>query len=642
MNKSGSPAGSHIVTAPAGAAGEPIQLALSDPQDHAGLVTVHVASLPADWTLSEGSRNADGTWTVQTSDPGKLTVTSPADFAGAVPLQVSMQWTNADGTSASTLVTDNVEVYVPGSPIFALSTDDNLTASSAADLLVFAQPIAHDTIYSFDTAADKIDLIGFTGVNGFGDLSIADDASGNAVVTLANGSTITVAGVQAASLGIGNFAFNLEPVSTNTGTLTIADGAMMPFGGVLDNSGTIVLASAGSDTRLEVLVESLTLQGGGHLTLSDNDHNIIVGGAASARLVNIDNTISGAGQLGAGQMTFDNHGTIVADGSHALVIDSGANTVANAGTLAATGSGGLVIDSALDNSGTLWANGGNVTVHGDVTGSGSAHISGGSALELDGAANVTVSFDQGGAGSLTLGDADHFSGSIAGFGGNATLHVADIAVNGGTTIAYAADASGNGGVLTLGDGSSVARLTLQGSYDHAGFHASVDQAGGMLVTANVADANQDLRGGAGIDILVTGAGADILAGGAGNDLLSGGGGADTFVFDSAPDGGGNIDTILDFKANGDADHLLLSQQVFGSLFATDGSLDATQFAQVGDGSGGSVTLDAAVHVIYDSQTGNLYYDADGADTAGGRTVFAVLGGPQDHPANIDHHDIRLG
>jgi len=632
----------NIMTAPAGAAGEPIRLALSDPQDHAGLVTVHVANLPADWTLNEGSRNADSTWTVQTADPSQLTVTSAADFTGAVPLQVGMQWTHVDGSSASTLVTDNVEVYAPGSPIFALSADDNLTASSAADLLVFAQPIAQDTVYGFDAAVDKIDLIGFTGVGGVADLSIVDDAGGNAVIGLANGSTITVVGVHAASLTSDNFVFNVAPTTTNTGTLTISDGAMMPFGGVLDNSGTIALASADSDGRLEVLVDSLTLQGGGHLTLSDSDHNIIVGGASSAVLVNIDNTISGAGQLGAGQMRLDNHGTIVADGSHALVIDTGANTIANAGTLEATGSGWLVINSALDNSGTLWANGGNISVHGNVTGSGSAHISGSSALELDGAANVAVSFDQGGAGSLTLGDADHFSGSIAGFGGNNALHLTDITANGGTTIAYAAVASGSGGVLTLSDGSNVAHLTLQGSYGHAGFHASADQAGGMLVTANVVDVNQNLHGGAGTDILVTGAGDDILAGGAANDLLFGGGGADTFVFDSPLDGVGNIDTILDFKANGDADHLLLSQQVFGSLLASDGSLDAAQFAEVGDGSGGSVTLVGAVHVIYDSQTGNLYYDADGADTVGGRSVFAVLGGTDHHPATIDHLDIRLG
>jgi VCBS repeat-containing protein len=614
--------------APAGAAGEPIQLALSNPQDHAGLVTVNVANLPAHWTLSEGSRNADGTWTVQTSDPSKLAVTSPADFAGAVPLTVSMQWTNADGTIASSLVTDNVEVYALGSPIFALSNDDNLTASSAADLLVFAQPIAHDTIYSFDTAADKIDLIGFTGVNGFSDLSIADDASGNAVITLANGSTITVAGVHAASLGAGNFEFNVEPTTNNAGTLTISDGAIMPFGGVINNTGTIALASSGSDTKLEVLVESLTLKGGGHVTLSDSDHNMISGGAASAKLVNIDNTISGAGQIGAGQMTLDNRGIIIADGSHALVIDTGANTVANSGTLEATGVGGLVIDSALENSGKLWANGGNVTVHGDVSGSGSAVISGAAVLELDGVANVAVSFDAGGSGSLKLGDADHFSGSIAGFGGNDSLRLADIAVNPGSALSFVADASG--GMLTVSDGTSTAHLALQGSYANAGFVATADL-GGMLLTANVADANQNLHGTDGIDLLASGAGNDILAGGAGNDVLFGGGGSDTFTFDTALNGASNVDTILDFQANGDADYILLSQKVFGSLTGTGGTLDASQFAAVNDGSGAAALLDAGVHLIYDSQTGSLYYDADGANTAEGRTVVAVIG-TFEHPS----------
>ena len=62
---------------------------------------------------------------------------------------------------AGTRLLDNVEAYAPGNPIFAVSADDHLTASSAADLLVFAQPIANDLIHNFDAAADKIDLIGF-------------------------------------------------------------------------------------------------------------------------------------------------------------------------------------------------------------------------------------------------------------------------------------------------------------------------------------------------------------------------------------------------------------------------------------------------------------------------------------------------
>src|SRR6476660_8441826 len=130
------------------------------------------------------------------------------DYAGAMVLTVTYNWTNADGITGSAIVFDNVEAYAPGSPIFAVSSDDNLSGSSAADLFVFAQPIAHNRIFSFDTAHDKIDLIGFTNIHDFANLSIADDANGNAVITTSAGSTITVLGVHAADLTAANFEFN--------------------------------------------------------------------------------------------------------------------------------------------------------------------------------------------------------------------------------------------------------------------------------------------------------------------------------------------------------------------------------------------------------------------------------------------------
>ena len=104
----------------------------------------------------------------------------------------------------------------------------------------------------------------------------------------------------------------------------------------------------------------------------------------------------------------------------------------------------------------------------------------------------------------------------------------------------------------------------------------------------------------------------------------------------------NVDLILDFKANGDADQIMFSHLAFAGLTAgSDGTLDAAQFASVGDGSGSAAMLDAGVHVIYDSQTGNLYYDADGANTVDGRSLIATLGATS-HPSNMDHNDIRIG
>ena len=370
---------------PAGVAGESINLALTDPSgDPNDVVTVTVSGVPLGWSLNAGTNNGDGTWTVQTSDVRSLAVTSLTDFAGAVVLNVAETWTGADGNTGAKFVYDNVEAYAAGSPIFAISGDDNLTASSGNDLLVFAQPIGHDTIYNFDTAHDQIDLIGYAGFTTFVDIqsqTINDDL-GNAVITLGDGQSITLHGVDAASLTANDFVFDQTPVTENAGTMTISDGAILPLSGTIDNTGTIELNSTGNETDLQLIEHGITLEGAGQVILSDSSENVITGTVSDVTLTNVDNTISGAGHLGDGVMILVNQGTIIATGTNSLEIDTGANTIVNSGTLEATGSGGLVIDSNVQNSGLLWANGANITLHGSVTGSGTAL--------LDGAANDRV------------------------------------------------------------------------------------------------------------------------------------------------------------------------------------------------------------------------------------------------------------
>jgi Ca2+-binding RTX toxin-like protein len=547
---------------PAGTAGQPINLGLADTAaGHVGAVSITVAGVPAGWTLSEGTDNGNGSWTVQTNDPGALSITTDASFRGAMVLPMTLSWTNLDGTPSAAVLDNNIEAFAPANPIFAVSADDHLTASSAADLLVFAQPIAHDTIHSFDVAADKIDLIGFAGVNGFADLAIADDASGNAVITLANGSTMTVQGVHAADLGAANFAFNVEPLTVNAGTMTIADGAILPLGGMVANSGTILLGSAGSQTSLEVLVENLTLTGGGHVVLSDDSHNMVFGGAANATLINLDNTISGAGQLGGGQMTLANAGTIMADGTHALVIDTGSNAVVNTGTLAASGSGGLVVAGALDNHGELSATGGSsLAVHGAVSGHGSATVGAGSTIDFTAASDANVAFANGAAGTLQLDDAAHFSGTVAGLDGNDMLHFGDVAYSAATQVSYTANAGDSGGTLTLSDGTVSAQIGLIGHYDAADFHLAAGSNGGTDLVAAVSDSGARI-GTAGNDVMVGTAGNDVFVAGAGSDTISGGAGSDTFVFRASD--GNAVDTITDFDAGAGGDMVALGALLSG-------------------------------------------------------------------------------
>src|SRR5207248_2166459 len=163
---------------------------------------------------------------------------------------------------------------------------------------------------------------------------------------------ITLNGVDAASITSNDdfsndFVFNHLPVTHNAGNMVISDGAILPLSGIIDNTGTIELNSAGGGTSLELIEHGISLEGHGQVTMSDSSENFIFGTASDVTLTNVDNTITGAGHLGDGVMVLVNQGTIIATGTNALDIDTGTNTIVNSGTLKATGSGGMVIDSNI-------------------------------------------------------------------------------------------------------------------------------------------------------------------------------------------------------------------------------------------------------------------------------------------------------
>lgn len=591
--------------------------------DSVGAITVRIAGVPSGWSINGANDHGDGSWSITTSDPSRLSVTTPADFAGAVVLDVSMSWTNADGSTGSLYLTDNVEAYAPGSPIFALTTDDNLTGSSAADTFVFARPIGNNVIYSFDAAADKVDLIGFAGVTSMADLSIVNDGNGNAVVSIGSGQSITLKGVDAVLLTAANFQFDVTPVLHNAGTLTITDGAIMPLGGVIDNSGTIALAAAGSDTVLELLFPAAELTGGGQLLLSDSAQNVIVGGTANTLLHNVDNTVSGAGQLGAGQLQLLNQGEIVASGSNALVIDTGSHAVDNRGTLAATGSGGLLIESDLLNSGVLWANHGNVTVQGDVSGGGEAVISGAAVLSLEGAVAQaqSVQFANDASGTLQLANATAFDGSISGFDAGNRLALLDVAFVADSQLHYLANDDGSGGRLTVSDGINSAQLALNGVYAASGMQAGAT--GGSELSYSAPAVSHFMQGGLADDTLIGGAANDVLAGGKGNDTLQGGVGVDTFSWQLADlsEGGASRDVISDFDnrsvaEGGDiidlhdllpADNDLLAASLHFRL--EDGST-VIEISPSGDSQTSQSIVLSGVDLLHDASSGQLLSDHD--------------------------------
>ena len=134
-----------------------------------------------------------------------------------------------------------------------------------------------------------------------------------------------------------------------------------------------------------------------------------------------------------------------------------------------------------------------------------------------------------------------------------------------------------------------------------------------------------------------------------NDVLTGGSGIDRFVFDSAigaagssgakvatrgrmtllgamnePDivsldlpepmaGGINVDSIADFTVGQDL--IMLDRAIFGAVAA--GTLAGSAFVA------GTAALDADDRILYNSATGEIFYDADG-NGSGAATLFAKV------------------
>jgi len=102
------------------------------------------------------------------------------------------------------------------------------------------------------------------------------------------------------------------------------------------------------------------------------------------------------------------------------------------------------------------------------------------------------------------------------------------------------------------------------------------------------------------------AGNDTLDGGLGRDTLTGGLGADKFIFSTVPNSLENYDLITDFS-HSDGDKIYLSQAVF-SGFDHLGRVTAGEF-YAAPGAKAAKTVDQ--HIIYNSTTGQLFYDPDG-------------------------------
>jgi Ca2+-binding RTX toxin-like protein len=147
-------------------------------------------------------------------------------------------------------------------------------------------------------------------------------------------------------------------------------------------------------------------------------------------------------------------------------------------------------------------------------------------------------------------------------------------------------------------------------------------------TVNGGSGNDWVWGDAGRDTVYGGLGNDTVNGGAGNDTLYGNAGRDTFVFDTKLNQTSNVDLIKNFSIP------------YDSIW-----LDNAVFTKLGKGSAKGVKLasdmfvtsttaqDAQDRIVYDRDTGSLYYDRDGTGSAA-QVKFATLS----NKAKLTYHD----
>jgi Ca2+-binding RTX toxin-like protein len=118
--------------------------------------------------------------------------------------------------------------------------------------------------------------------------------------------------------------------------------------------------------------------------------------------------------------------------------------------------------------------------------------------------------------------------------------------------------------------------------------------------------NDTIKALGGNDTAYGGTGNDTVYGGTGNDTVTGGTGQDHFVFDTKPSST-NKDRIVDFNVKDDT--IRLENAVF--KVGSNGTLKAGAFWSNNTGK----AHDASDRVIYDKNSGVLYYDPDGTGSA---------------------------
>ena len=133
-------------------------------------------------------------------------------------------------------------------------------------------------------------------------------------------------------------------------------------------------------------------------------------------------------------------------------------------------------------------------------------------------------------------------------------------------------------------------------------------------------ASETLTGSLNGDTINGAGGNDLIFGKLGNDVLTGGSGTDKFVFDTKP-GVGNVDRITDFDIA--HDYIYLDNAIFTTIGSGSFSSPKRLYGTYFESGVGVKADDSNDHILYDTGSGVLSYDADG-NGSGAPVQIALL------------------
>src|SRR5215470_9457019 len=317
------------------------------------------------------------------------------------------------------------------------------------------------------------------------------NSSGTNACIVDGTSTVTLS----ASVSVGS----LQIAAGNALTINTGFNSLSVFGNII-NAGTIRLNGGGNaDGNLIIASSTVTLSGGGTLTMSaGGGGNAFIQGNTNT-LINVDNRIQGVGVIGDGSLAVINGGTINANSpasqtSYGSITLNGSGGITNSN--GATG-GLLTVNNA---GGNITANGGTVQLNGATIVGGTLNTLTGGTLSNLGVATLDGSSTQGALtissnSTLTVGAAGTFTntnlmGTITNQGtiqltggGNADgkLTIAsNVTLNGGGTVTMAA---GGGGNAFLGE-SSKTLTNVNNTIQGVGVIELVNLVNGGTINAN--------------------------------------------------------------------------------------------------------------------------------------------------------------